>query len=135
MSLRRAYLAMHRRANAAVAAAGLTADQFVLLVILSDGVERTQVELVEATSSDPNTIRAMLLLLEKAGLILRQNHPTDRRAWNVSLTADGRKVVRRLVKKTQGLRDFLVESTGGVEAATKLTNVLEKLACALNARE
>ena len=64
MSLRAAYLAMHRRTDAALAGDGVTADQFVLLAVLAAEDRVTQQALVRRTSSDPNTVRAMLVLME-----------------------------------------------------------------------
>jgi DNA-binding MarR family transcriptional regulator len=92
LALRAAYLAMHRGSDAAFAPHGLTADQFVLLCLLAQGDALTQSELARRAASDPNTVRAMLLLLERRGLVARQSHPTDRRARSVALTAKGRRV-------------------------------------------
>src|SRR5438309_11794375 len=89
-ALRAAYLALHRQTNACFAKDGVTADQFVLLAALADGDAVTQQELVRRVSSDPNTVRAMLLLLEGRALVARQRHPADGRARRVSLTAKGR---------------------------------------------
>ena len=43
---------------------------------------------MERISSDPNTVRAMLLLLEQRGLVVRERHPTDGRARTVALTGE-----------------------------------------------
>ncbi len=86
MALRMAYLAMHRQTDAIFQSHGVTADQFVLLASLSRGDALTQRELARRMSSDPSTVRAMLVLLEKQGLILRNIHPNDSRARTVSLT-------------------------------------------------
>jgi DNA-binding MarR family transcriptional regulator len=98
---------MHRQADAQFAAGGVTADQFVLLSILAEGDQITQQELGRRASSDPNTIRAMLVLLEKQELVARRPHPTDGRARSVSLTAKGRKTYQELWKLSQPLRDRL----------------------------
>lgn len=107
MGLRRAYWAMHRQADAQLAKAGVTADQFVLLSILAEGDQITQQELGRRASSDPNTIRAMLVLLEKQGLVARRPHPTDGRARSVTLTAKGRKTYQRLWKISDPFRQQL----------------------------
>jgi DNA-binding MarR family transcriptional regulator len=70
--LRGAYLALHRRTNAALAEAGLTADQFVLLTALAEEDGVRQSELVGRTGSDPNTKSEMLVRLEKKGLVARE---------------------------------------------------------------
>ena len=64
MTLRAAYMALHRQTDAALVRRGLTADQFVVLTALAGGEARTQRELVARTASDPSTFRAMLVLLE-----------------------------------------------------------------------
>jgi DNA-binding MarR family transcriptional regulator len=96
MALRAAYLALHRRSDAVFARHGVTADQFVLLAALAGGDAVTQCVLARRTSSDPNTVRAMLLLLEQRGLVARSPHPSDARARTVTLTAKGRRAYRAL---------------------------------------
>jgi len=83
MGLRAAYWSMHRQTNAHLAQRGATADQFELLSLLTEQDGITQRELVRRASSDPNTIRAMLLLLEKRGVVARKRHPTDGRGRDV----------------------------------------------------
>src|SRR5438270_12995598 len=95
-ALRGAYLALHRQTNACFAKDGVTADQFVLLSALADADAVTQQELVRRVSSDANTVRAMLLLLEERGLVARQRHPSDGRARRVTLTVKGRRVFKKL---------------------------------------
>ena len=116
LGLRAAYLAMHRQTDACLAKHGATADQFVLLGLLvrEDGV--TQQELVRRASSDANTVRAMLVLLEKRGLVARIGHPTDRRARSVTLTRRGRQVHRRLLADTESLRRRLLAAFRPEEA-------------------
>ena len=96
IALRTAYLALHRRSDAAFAPHGVTADQFVLLASLAHGHALTQRELARRMRSDPSTVRAMLVLLHRRGLVERDTHPTDARARTVALTAKGRRTFRRL---------------------------------------
>jgi DNA-binding MarR family transcriptional regulator len=98
MLLRKAYLTFHRRANARIAPSGVTADQFVLLTMLAEEDGVTQVTLVERTASDPNTVTAMLRLLERQRLIRREQHARDGRARCVFLTPRGRRTQQRLAK-------------------------------------
>src|SRR5918995_2587830 len=91
IALRAASLALHRRSEARFAPHGVTADQFVLLATLARGGEAlTQRELARRMSSDPSTVRAILVLLGQGGLVERDAHPTDARARTVSLTAAGK---------------------------------------------
>jgi DNA-binding MarR family transcriptional regulator len=107
MGLRAAYWAMHRQTDARCAQRGVTADQFVLLSLLSEQDGVTQQELVRRASSDPNTIRAMLVLLEKRGLVARERHPTDGRARSVTLTRKGRQILDKAWSVTEPLRKNL----------------------------
>jgi DNA-binding MarR family transcriptional regulator len=109
MWLRKAYLAFHRRANAGVLDAGVTADQFVLLSVLAREPGITQITIVERTASDPNTVAAILRLLEQRGLVRREAHARDRRARCAFLTAEGRRVQRRAAKDAEPLLTALWE--------------------------
>ena len=107
MALRAAYLSMHRQTNAHLARLGITADQFVCLVILAEEDGITQNELVKRAASDPNTVRAMLLLLEKRGLVERGTHPTDGRARRVTLTGKGRDIYAKSMMNLKPVHDRL----------------------------
>src|ERR687887_1880727 len=107
-ALRAAYLALHRRTNACFADDGVTADQFVMLSALADADGVTQQELVRRVSSDPNTVRAVLLLLEGRGLVARAPHPADGRARRVTLTPDGRRPLKALWAKSEPIRARLL---------------------------
>lgn len=131
LALRSAYLALHRQSEAAFARHGVTADQFVLLATLSRGHALTQRELGRRMSSDPSTVRAMLVLLEKRGLIERDAHPSDARARTVSLTANGRRAFRKLWAAGDPVRAKLLDALLPGEAETFLA-LLTRVADALS---
>lgn len=116
LELRAAYLALHRCSDLQFAKLGLTADQFVLLATLARGHALTQRELAARMPSDPSTVRAMLVLLEKKGLISRDTHPTDARARTVALTKAGRQKFQQVWKSGQAIRDQMVSSFSAAEA-------------------
>jgi DNA-binding MarR family transcriptional regulator len=101
MLLRKAYLSFHRRANAWMLDHGVTADQFVLLTVVAREPGITQITIVERAGSDPNTVAAILRLLEQRRLVRREAHARDRRARCVFLTADGKRVQRRAAKDAE----------------------------------
>jgi DNA-binding MarR family transcriptional regulator len=102
--LRAAYFGMHRVSDAHFAASGVTADQFVLLACLAEQDAITQQALARRASSDPSTVRAMLVLLEGRDLVARQRHPDDSRARVVTLTAKGRRLFERLLETSEPIR-------------------------------
>jgi DNA-binding MarR family transcriptional regulator len=130
LALRAAYLAMHRQSEAAFARHGVTADQFVLLASLARGHALTQRELGRRMSSDPSTVRAMIVLLEKQGLVERDAHPSDARARTVSLTANGKRAFRKLWAAGDPVRAKMLDALTPGEAETLLA-LLTRVADAL----
>ena len=129
-ALRAAYLALHRRSEARFAKYGITADQFVLLATLAGQNALTQRELAHGMPSDPSTVRAMIVLLEGCGLVERHEHPTDRRARTVALTAAGKRKFRQVWKAGESIRARMANSLESGEAETLvrlLTSVTRSL--------
>ena len=132
LALRAAYLALHRRSDARFAAYGVTADQFVLLATLARGHALTQRQLARRMSSDPSTVRAMLVLLERRGFVERDTHPTDARARTVILTAAGKRKFRQLWTAGEPIRAEMFGSLLPDEAEA-LVGMLRRVAETLNA--
>lgn len=132
LALRAAYLALHRRSDARFAPHGVTADQFVLLATLArEGHALTQRDLARRMSSDPSTVRAMLVLLAARGLVERDPHPTDARARTVALTPKGRRAYRRLWTAGGSIRSRMLGVLRPGEADT-LVRLLGRVAEALD---
>jgi DNA-binding MarR family transcriptional regulator len=112
MALRAAYWAMHRDADALLQPHGVTANQFVLMSVLAEGKVLTQQELVRRASSDANTVRAMLVLLERNGLVSRRPHPSDGRARCVALTDKGRRTYAALWATSRAFHERLLAAVG-----------------------
>ena len=136
MGLRTAYWSMHRQTNAHLASQGATAEQFVLLSLLVERDETTQQDLCRRACSDPNTIRAMLVLLEKRGLVARRAHPTDGRARCVTLTAKGRQAHAKWqarIKPLQGrLQDLFLRTEA--KSLVEFLNSISKAMAAVSDR-
>jgi DNA-binding MarR family transcriptional regulator len=111
---------MHRLTNAHLAQSGVTADQFVLLCVLAKGSALTQQDLAQRSSSDPNTIRPMLEILERRGLVTRQRHPGDGRARTVKLTTKGLKTWKKLIAASEPVRERLLAVFRPAEIPTVL---------------
>jgi DNA-binding MarR family transcriptional regulator len=131
IALRAAYLALHRRSETRFAPHGVTADQFVLLATLARGTALTQRELAQRMSSDPSTVRAMLVLLEQRGLVERAAHPTDARARTVALTEEGTRTFRELWTAGEPIRAQMLSALRPDESAA-LVGLLVRVAEALN---
>ena len=117
MLLRAAYFGMHRVSDTHFASHGVTADQFVILACLGEEDTITQKDLARRASSDPSTIRAMLILLEGRGLIARNWNPDDSRERLVTLTAKGRRLFERLFKSSGPIRAQMLAGFSDDEAS------------------
>ena len=131
MAIRGVYLALHRKTDAKFADYGVTADQFVLLATLSRGHALTQRELARRMPSDPSTVRAMLVLLEKQGLVEREVHPSDSRARTVAMTAAGKKKFKQLWRASETIRTQMFQAIEPDEANV-LLRLLKQLTDSLN---
>lgn len=131
MAIRGVYLALHRKTDAKFADYGVTADQFVLLATLSRGHALTQRELARRMPSDPSTVRAMLVLLEKQGLVERDVHPSDSRARTVVMTVAGKKKFKQLWRASEAIRAQMFQAIEPSEADA-LLHLLKKITDSLN---
>lgn len=91
--LRRAWFSLNQAFRRRCAALGLTPDQYTALRTLYEGGRQgmRQSDLVQAMSSDPNTIASLLRRMESCGWIERRREESDRRARRVRLLPAGRR--------------------------------------------
>jgi len=87
-----------REIRAALAPLGLTHVQFVLIACLAwcedhEGGLITQRQLAENACTDPMMTSQVVRELVARGLMIRQRHPKDARAFVLSLTDEARKLV------------------------------------------
>jgi DNA-binding MarR family transcriptional regulator len=88
--LRRAWYGLNQAFRRRLAHLELTPDQFTVLRTLLENDGITQRELAHLISSDPNTVAALVIRMEKAGLIERETHERDRRANRLGVSRSGR---------------------------------------------
>ncbi len=126
MSLRGAYLTMHRQAEGEFARYAITADQFVVLAVLIDGAVLPQSEVCRLTYSDPSTMGAMLTLMETRGLVRRMRDPNDRRTRTVVVTRKGKRAFTKVCAGREAVRDRMLALFTGVEREA-LLSLLKRL--------
>lgn len=123
MAIRAAYLSMHRQADAVLAPFGVTANQYVILSLLAERDQVPQRDLVERAASDPNTIRPVLMTLERKGLVTRGRDPNDGRARRVGLSKKGQRVFEQLRRDSQPFRDRLTAALDSKNAENLVRNL------------
>src|SRR5688572_30600693 len=110
--LRRAWYSLNQTFRKRIAHLEITPDQYSILRWLHEGDPRglTQQSLTDLMASDPNTITSILHRMEKAGLISRHAHETDRRARRVRLEEKGEKVFRIAIDLAKSLQVQILEA-------------------------
>ncbi|MEV0846177.1 MarR family winged helix-turn-helix transcriptional regulator [Streptomyces sp. NPDC049954] len=99
--LARAAVRGHRLVAEALAGAGMRMTHHAVLSLVADQAPVSQAELGRALAIDPKDMVALVKDLEEAGLIRREDDPSDRRKKAITLTARGERRLRR----TQALGD------------------------------
>jgi DNA-binding MarR family transcriptional regulator len=104
--LRRSWYGLNQAFRRRCAILGLTPDQYTALRTLVEGDRRglTQTQLVEAMSSDPNTIASLLNRMEANGWIQRQPHEADRRAHRLAVQSAGRRKFLQARRQARALQ-------------------------------
>lgn len=90
--LRKAWYSLNQTFRKKIAHLEITPDQYSILRWLHEGDPRglTQQNITDLMASDPNTITSILHRMERAGLISRHAHESDRRARRVRIEEKGR---------------------------------------------
>ncbi len=105
---------------------GITVDQWVLLKILEERGQISQVELAQTGHKDTASVTRILDLLQKKRLIQRIDDEHDRRKYMISLTPEGREFVARHLPFINQIRAQIVQGLTGEEIRT-LKGILEKI--------
>jgi DNA-binding MarR family transcriptional regulator len=124
--LRRAWYGLNQAFRRRLAHLAVTPDQFTVMRTLLEGDPRglTQRELTQLMSSDPNTVASLLQRMEEAGLVDRQPHEKDKRAYRIQLHPAGK-------RKYEAARQVALELQSevlSVLAEDKREEFLEQLA-------
>jgi DNA-binding MarR family transcriptional regulator len=89
--LRQAWYGLNQAFRRRIAHLDLTPDQFTVMRTLLEAGEITQSELTQRMTSDPNTVASLVERMQKAGLVERRPHETDRRAHRICVLPAGKR--------------------------------------------
>jgi MarR family transcriptional regulator, lower aerobic nicotinate degradation pathway regulator len=101
-------LPANRLVNEALARAGLRRQHYSLLATLDDTGPASQAALSRRTTIDRSDMVATINELAERGLVQRTHDPTDRRRNVVTITAAGRRQLRKLDRLLAGIQDELL---------------------------
>lgn len=94
--LRRAFLSISRCGDVMFSPYRLTTEQYSLMRAVQRDPGIRQVDVKDTIFAEPNTVTAMVTLLERRGILRRKPSPSDGRARLLYLTAHGQAVMKRL---------------------------------------
>jgi MarR family transcriptional regulator, organic hydroperoxide resistance regulator len=124
----RATNAWQRAQRAALEPFDLTHVQFALLSTLASADKKgiSQAAASAASGVDPMTTSQVLRGLEARELVSRTPHPEDRRAHRVTVTTNGRAVVKKAAPKVDKADNEFFNAAGGDK--TRVLSALSKMA-------
>jgi DNA-binding MarR family transcriptional regulator len=126
--LRRAFLAICRCGDATFSPYRLTTDQYSLMRAVQSDPGIRQVDVKDRIFAEPNTVTAMVTLLESRGILRRKPNPSDGRARMLYLTAHGHAVMKKLTEDWEPMRALLRKcfaGKAGEEALETLDSVYD----------
>ncbi|MBI1758034.1 MAG: MarR family transcriptional regulator [Actinobacteria bacterium] len=126
VGLCRAGAAATRMGETAAAAHGLGLTQFLVLGMLAGAGPGSQQELSEGVRTDRTTMVGTVDALERAGLVVRERNPTDRRAYIITITDSGRAALKAVESEAGALEEAFFEPLTAGERA-QLVVLLTKL--------
>jgi len=93
----------------------LRARQHSALTASAETGGLSQRQLAELLGLEPSAVVALVDELERAGLVQREAHPTDRRTRLVAITPRGRAVLRETAEAVHRVNDALLTSLSPTE--------------------
>jgi DNA-binding MarR family transcriptional regulator len=124
--LRRAYLSVSRCRDVMFSPYRLTGDQYALMRAVQKNPGIRQSDLGDEIFAEPNTVTAMVTLLEKRGILRRKPSATDGRVRLLSLTPHGNAVMNRLSQDWTSMRLLLRECFAG-EDGRRALEILDRV--------
>ena len=122
--------ASHTRTAEALDSIGLTTAQFAVLNVVASRHATIQQQLSSDMGTDPSAMVKLINGLEEAGLVERRRRPNDRRAWEVAITAKGRRTLVRAKRLASQVETAVLAGLTADERRKLLTLLRRALASA-----
>ncbi|TSA13329.1 MAG: MarR family transcriptional regulator [Betaproteobacteria bacterium] len=100
--------------------------QWIVVMLLGDGVASTAAELCKILIYDPGAMTRLLDRLEKKGVLRRMRTKGERRSVRLELTAEGRKLYPRILQALVQVFNRLLRGFGKKEVQ-QLEGLLQRM--------
>ncbi len=124
--LRRAFLSICRCGDVIFSPYRLTTEQYALMRAVQRTPGIRQADITDQIFAEPNTVTAMVTLLEKRGILRRKPCPSDGRVRLLSLTAHGQAVLQKLASDWSPMRNVVQQCFSGEEGKQAL-DILDRV--------
>lgn len=101
----------------------VTTTQYTVLVAAAGKDGLSQQDIINATGIDRSTVSQVVQLLTRKGLLKRRRTRHDARAYAISLTDAGRKVVETSQPIMERVEEALIEALPAARAKTFISNL------------
>ena len=112
------------------AAIGENPGRFATLMLIARNADISQTELSAASGRDKSSLTPVVEDLVRRGLVERKRMDHDRRAYRLSLTADGKKMLA-LMTRCAREHERVLDGIIGARDRKRFIDVLKRLAAAL----
>ncbi len=117
---------LRRDFNRRAQALGLTQTQWQALCVLSHNEGINQAALAELLEVQPITLGRLIDRLEATGWVERRDHPTDRRAITLFLTAKAEPILNEMWKLAEETRDIALRGVSESDRE-QVMSILERV--------
>lgn len=124
--LRKAFLSICRCGDVMFSPYRLTTEQYSLMRAVQRDPGIRQVDVKDRIFAEPNTVTAMVTLLERRGILRRKPSPSDGRARLLYLTTHGHAVMARLSEDWEPMRALLRKCFAG-KAGQEALEILDSV--------
>jgi DNA-binding MarR family transcriptional regulator len=126
----RLWRASHTGTAEALDSIGLSTALFAVLNVLGARERTIQQQLSSDMGIDPSAMVKLINRLEEEGLVERRRRSNDRRAWEVAITAKGRRTLVRARRIAARVQDKVLGGLTGSDRRQLLTLLRRALASA-----
>lgn len=133
-ALRRAQSASFRHLERSAGALALSPGQFSQLAAIEANPGLNQRRLAEIFGLDKSTLSPAVEALVARGLVQRARSAEDARAWSLSLTPQGRELLRRMRAKVEA-QERLMAAALSLDERDRLLDALRRIEAALDAAD